>query len=243
MRDGSDSAPSVFRDYIELLLTAFVLLNFARVFLFQAFKIPSGSMYDNLLVGDHIIVNKFIYAPGARSPVFPVQPIRRGDVIVFRSPENPRVDFVKRVIGLPGDRVLIRNKQVYIGGRPLSEPYKVHLDHATIPLRAELPNQLRARDQFGPVTVPPGAYFVMGDNRDRSNDSRYWGFVPRGMIEGRAFLIYWSFRGGPSTDTRVTSRLRELVYVVRHFVSNTRWNRTLRVIDSSYHYDEPERGD
>jgi signal peptidase I len=237
---------SILRDYAELLLVAFVLLNYARVFLFQAFKIPSGSMYDNLLVGDHIIVNKFIYGPGpAPLPsVLPATQIHRCDVIVFRSPENPNVDFVKRVIALPGEILEIRDKKVFLNGRELNEPYKIHVDHRTIPNRAELPEVWRSRDQFGPVRVPHGSYFVMGDNRDRSSDSRYWGFVPRTMVAGRAFLIYWSFRGAPSTaNGKVSSRLEELTYVLRHFLSRTRWNRTCRVIDSSYHYDEPERGE
>lgn len=237
------------REYFEALLIAVIFVNFTRIFVFQAFKIPTGSMIDNLLIGDHIIVNKFEYgAPGPPwlAAMFPFRKIQRRDVIVFRFPLDPKTDFVKRVIGLPGETVEIRDKQVFINGVRLDEPYAIHLDPETIPRRRSLPEPLRSRDQFGPYKVPAGTYFVMGDNRDSSNDSRYWGTVPRPMIKGRALLVYWSYRGTPPPPgSPMSARIRELVGVALHFFSNTRWDRTFRfvdskyLVDSKYHYDEP----
>ncbi len=236
---------TIFRDYYEALLIAVIFVNFAKIFVFQAFKIPTGSMIDNLLVGDHIIVNKFVYGPEPTSvfrSLTGLRPVSRGDVVVFRFPPDPKTDFVKRVVGLPGDVILIRDKQVLIDGKPLKEDYKIHDDSRTYPLRAELPEPYRSRDQFGPFQVPPQSYFVMGDNRDRSNDSRYWGPVPRRLIKGRAFLIYWSFRGNDvAAEGPPAQRIRQLAGVVTHFFSNTRWDRTFMIIDSKYHYrDLPE---
>src|SRR5581483_1985042 len=190
---------STFREYYEALLMMVIFVNFARIFVFQAFKIPTGSMEDNLKIGDHIIVNKFIYGPEPNSwkRFLPLRDIRRDDIIVFRYPLQPDTDFVKRVIGMPGDTVEIRDKVVYINGKALDEPYVVHVDPTTYPLQPALPEPYRSRDQFGPYTVPAGQYFAMGDNRDRSSDSRYWGTVPRSMIKGRAFMVYWSFASVP----------------------------------------------
>src|ERR1051325_418564 len=194
---------STAREYYEALLIAVIFVNFARIFVFQAFKIPTGSMEDNLKIGDHIIVNKFIYGPVSPpwQKLVPLRDIRRGDIIVFRYPLQPDTDFVKRVIGLPGDTVEVRDKDVYINGAKLNEPYVIHADPMVFRARNSreppLPEPYRSRDQFGPYAVAPGTYFAMGDNRDRSSDSRYWGTVPRSMIKGRAFMVYWSFRGTP----------------------------------------------
>jgi len=229
---------STFREYYEALLIAVIFVNFARIFAFQAFKIPTGSMEDNLKVGDHIIVNKFIYGPGTSlGGLLPLRDIRRGDIIVFRYPLQPDTDFVKRVIGLPGDSVEVHDKIVSINGRPMPEQYVIHVDPTIYPPRPQLPEPYRSRDQFGPYVVPPNQYFAMGDNRDRSSDSRYWGTVPRSMIKGRAFMVYWSFEGTPpSPEAPTSARIKELAGVVIHFFTKSRWERTFFIVDSKYHY-------
>jgi signal peptidase I len=231
---------TTFREYYEALLIAIIFVNFARIFVFQAFKIPTGSMEDNLKIGDHIIVNKFIYGPAVAGPLaslFPLRDIVRGDIVVFRYPLQPDTDFVKRVIGLPGDTVTIRDKRVSINGKPLDEPYVVYDDSRTYPNQQFLPEPYRSRDQFGPFVVPDGQYFAMGDNRDRSSDSRYWGTVPRSLIKGRAFMVYWSFdREPPPPGSPAKERAHELVNVLLHFFSDTRWSRTFFVVDSKYHF-------
>jgi len=243
MNETTSFRKSTGREYFEALLIAIIFVNFTRLFVFQAFKIPSASMVDNLLVGDHVIVNKFEYGPPGSALLaraLPFRRVQRGDIVVFRFPLDPKTDFVKRVIGMPGDRVAIRDKQVFINGIRLDEPYAIHLDPETYPRRRSLPEPLRSRDQFGPYRVPEGEYFVMGDNRDSSNDSRFWGPVPRSMIKGRAFLVYWSYRGTPPPEgSPPSARIRELAGVALHFFSNTRWDRTFFVVDSKYHYDEP----
>ena len=239
---------STVREYYEALLIAIIFVNFVRIFAFQAFKIPTGSMEDNLKVGDHIIVNKFIYganAPAALEKVvqklFPLRQIRRGDIVVFRYPENPETDYVKRVVGLPGDVVEIRSKKLFLDGRAVDEPYVIHADEQVIPDQRQgmLPEPWRSRDHYGPFKVPAGHYFAMGDNRDYSYDSRYWGPVPRELIKGRAFMVYWSFepvmRPASGTAT-VRERFAELFSVLRHFFTRTRWRRSFFIIDSRYHY-------
>ena len=230
---------STVREYYEALLIAVIFVNFARIFVFQAFKIPTGSMEDNLKVGDHIIVNKFIYGPAsdAWSKLVPLRDIRRGDIIVFRYPLQPDTDFVKRVIGMPGDTIEVRDKKVRINGTQLEEPYVVHEDDQIFPYQPSLPEPYRSRDQYGPFTVPDGQYFAMGDNRDRSSDSRYWGTVPRSMIKGRAFMVYWSFaKSPPPPDAPPIERVKELLGVVVYFFTETRWQRTFFIVDSKYHF-------
>ena len=239
----AENRKSTFREYFEALLIAVIFVNFARMFVFQAFKIPTGSMEDNLKVGDHIIVNKFIYGPtsGPLSKVIPVRDVNRGDIIVFRYPLQPETDFVKRVVGMPGETVEVRDKKVSVDGKPLSEPYTIFDDPQVYPLEPALPEPYRSRDQFGPYIVPDGQYFAMGDNRDRSSDSRYWGSVPRSMIKGRAFMVYWSFEGEPPPPgSSMGARFRELLKVAVRFIPNTRWSRTFFIVDSKYHYT-PER--
>jgi len=235
---------STAREYYEALLIAIIFVNFARIFVFQAFKIPTGSMEDNLKVGDHIIVNKFIYGP-VPAPwlsAFPLRDIKRGDIIVFRYPLQPETDYVKRVVGLPGDTLMVRDKKVYINGKVLSEPYTVFDDPVTYPPQPALPEPYRSRDQFGPYSVPDGQYFAMGDNRDHSSDSRFWGTVPRSMIKGRAFMVYWSWGRTPQqqADATVGMHLKELLDVVIHFFPGTRWERTFFIVDSKYHFT-PQR--
>ena len=239
MASADESKKSTTREYYEALLIAVIFVSFARIFVFQAFKIPTGSMEDNLKVGDHIIVNKFIYGPTG-TPVdklFPIREIRRGDIIVFRFPLDPNTDFVKRVIGVPGDTIEIHDKKVFVNGEQRPEPYVLHEDDQIYPAQALLPEPYRSRDQFGPYTVPPDSYFAMGDNRDRSHDSRYWGTVPRSMIKGRAFMVYWSFEGEPPPPgSSASARVRELATVAAKFFQNTRWHRTFYIVDSKYHY-------
>ena len=193
--DTSSESPvqpkkSIFREYAEAILVAVVLALFIRTFVVQAFKIPSGSMKPTLLVGDHILVNKFIYGvklPFLGTTLIPVTDPKRQDVVVFKFPEDPKKDFIKRVIGISGDIVEVRDKKVYLNDKPMVDTHGSYLDPHVIPGRA------RPRDNFGPVTVPAGALFVMGDNRDHSYDSRFWGFVDLSMVRGKAFIIYWSW--------------------------------------------------
>lgn len=183
---------STLREYFESILVAVVLALFVRTFVFQAFKIPTGSMKPNLLVGDHLIVNKFIFAPavfGLERALLPMRPIERGDIIVFKFPEEPERDFIKRVIGLPGDTLELRNQTVLINGQALTEPYA----HYLFPPAAEGQMEGDLRRKYGPVTVPDSHFFMMGDNRDDSQDSRFWGFLPETYVKGRALFIYWSF--------------------------------------------------
>ncbi len=158
----------------------------------QAFKIPSGSMVPTLTIGDHILVTKFLYnikAPFGDTILVRFSEPQRGDIIVFKYPEDESKDFIKRVVGIPGDRIEVRSKRVWINGELLPEPYVQHTDLNV------LPHQVQPRDNLGPLTVPPDSYFVMGDNRDQSLDSRFWGFVKLPKIKGKAFLIYWSWNG------------------------------------------------
>lgn len=181
---------NIFREYGEAILIAVILALFIRTFVVQAFKIPSGSMKPTLLVGDHILVNKFIYGvklPFSDITLIPVKDPKRGDIVVFEFPEDPEKDFIKRVIAVAGDTVQIRNKKVYINDKPMDDPYGTHLDPHSI--RGEA----RPRDNFGPVIVPANSLFVMGDNRDHSYDSRFWGFVNLPAVKGKAFIMYWSW--------------------------------------------------
>jgi len=182
----------VIREYAESIVIAVVMALIIKAFVIQAFKIPSGSMIPTLKIGDHILVNKFIY--GTKLPftdriIIPLKRPNRGDIIVFKFPDDEKKDFIKRVIGLPGDIVEIKGKKVYINGSPIDDSYAVHSDPMLYP------SGIQPRDNFGPLTVPQDSYFVMGDNRDFSLDSRYWGFVKLNKIKGKAFIIYWSWNG------------------------------------------------
>ena len=175
-------------EYLEALAVALVLAFVIRTFVVQAFKIPSGSMLDTLLIGDHLLVNKFLY--GTRIPftdkvILPIEEPADGDVIVFEFPEDTSKDFIKRIIGVPGDVVEMKDKALYRNGEKLVEPYIKHTD----------PGAQQRRDNFGPITVPAGKYFALGDNRDESYDSRFWGFVDKEKIRGKAWVIYWSWDG------------------------------------------------
>jgi len=240
MAAADEREKSTLREYWEALLIAIIFVNFARVFVFQAFKIPTGSMEDNLKVGDHVIVNKFIYGPtagGALSKLVPQRDIERGDIVVFRYPKDLEIDYVKRVIGLPGDIISIRSKKVSVNGRELDEPYVTHIDRRTFPEGMYLPEPYRSRDHFGPFKVPAGHYFAMGDNRDDSNDSRFWGTLPRANVKGRAFMVYWSFddEGAPQPRT-AKEKIKALTNVGLHFFDQTRWHRSFYIVDSKVHY-------
>lgn len=181
---------SIFREYFEAILVAVVLALFIRTFVVQAFKIPSGSMQPTLLVGDHILVNKFIYgikAPFLDKTIVPMTDPKRGDVVVFKFPEDPKKDFIKRVIGIEGDVIEIRNKKVFLNNEPMEDEHGTYMDPHIIAGTA------RPRDNLGPLTVPANALFVMGDNRDHSYDSRFWKFVDLSEVKGKAFIIYWSW--------------------------------------------------
>lgn len=181
---------SVFREYFEAICVAILLALFIRTFVVQAFKIPSGSMLPTLLIGDHLLVNKFIY--GIRVPftgkvVIPIKSPERGDVVVFRFPKDRSIDYIKRVVGTPGDKVEIKDKKVFINGKPIIE------SHAHFSTSAVLKADENTRDNFGPIVVPEQHIFVMGDNRDNSYDSRFWGFVDQKDVLGKAFILYWSW--------------------------------------------------
>ncbi len=186
---------SVVRDYLEALIWAVVLALVIRTWGVQAFKIPSGSMKPTLLIGDHLLVSKSSYGiklPFSDVVVIPIGDPERGDIVVFRFPEDRDKDFIKRIIGLPGETVEVRDKAVFINGKKLDKDWGHYTDNVV------LPAGVRPRDNFGPVKVPEDHYFVMGDNRDQSYDSRFWfggrgGFVPREDILGKAFIIYWSW--------------------------------------------------
>ncbi len=193
---------STAREYFESICVAVILALFVRTFVVQAFKIPTGSMENNLLIGDHLLVNKFVFAPtrsALERTLLPIDPIARGDIIVFKYPEQPDRDFIKRVIGLPGETVELRNKRVYINGQQIDEPY-VHFifpPDDSESAAASLPDFDVTRS-YGPVTVPDRHYFMMGDNRDNSQDSRYWGFLPEDYVKGKALFVYFSFGDGAS---------------------------------------------
>jgi signal peptidase I len=225
---------STIREYFESIVIAVILALFIRTWVVQAFKIPTGSMEPNLLIGDHLLVNKFTYGP-ASTPVeralLPVRPIRRGDIVVFKYPEDPERDFIKRVIGLPGETLELRRKVVYIDGRPLDEPYVHFLEPASVDGQEQASADVRER--YGPVDVPAGYYFVMGDNRDNSQDSRYWGFLPAHYVKGRALIIYWSYEAEAQDfeDGGVGTGLRRALSIATHFFTRTRWDRMFDQIE------------
>jgi signal peptidase I len=183
---------STVREYTEAILWAIAIAFLIRTCVVQPFTIPSGSMEDTLVVGDHLLANKFLYGiriPFTDARILKIRDPRRGDVIIFKYPEDRSKDFIKRVIGTPGDEILIRNKQVFVNGVPYRNPREVHKEPLV------LPREQSPRDNFGPLRVPAGSWFVMGDNRDRSYDSRFWGFVKDADIVGSAFVRYWSWDG------------------------------------------------
>jgi signal peptidase I len=221
-----------------------LLLLFGTTTLVQAFVIPTGSMEDTLLIGDHLLVDKLAYAPAGAITKYtlPYRDIRRGDIIVFRYPVDIRQTFVKRVIGVPGDHIRIENKQVHLNGVKLNEPYKYHKTEYTDGYRDNFPGQpylqlsegaidmLEKHVKNGEVIVPPDSYFAMGDNRDNSLDSRYWGFVPRANIIGKPLIIYWSYNTTTDRLADPTIGIDHIVDLAQNFFTKTRWRRTFQLI-------------
>ena len=225
-----DFRKSTVREYFESIAIAVILALFIRTFVVQAFKIPTGSMENNLLIGDHLLVNKFAFGPTASSlerALLPVKTVKRRDVIVFKFPEDPERDFIKRVIGLPGETVELKEKKIYIDGKPLDEPYVHFLEPPRSGAEFGEVTSADLRERYGPVTVPTDQYFVMGDNRDNSQDSRYWGFLPRENIKGKSLVIYWSYQSEREDyqDESAGATVKGLVSVFAHFFTRTRWDR------------------
>jgi signal peptidase I len=230
-----------------------LLLLFGTTTLVQAFVIPTGSMEDTLLVGDHLLVDKLAFAPPGpiSKHLLPYEDVKRGDIIVFRYPVDIKQTFVKRVIGVPGDRIRIVNKQVYRNGHKLNEPYKYHKTEYIDPYRDNFPGQPylnlseRAQDMLdhhvvdGEVVVPPHSYFAMGDNRDNSLDSRYWGFVPRENIMGKPLIIYWSYETTTDRLASPTIGFDHILDLAQNFFTKTRWKRTLNLIHPYPSVDDP----
>jgi signal peptidase I len=228
---------------LQSLAATIVIALFVITFVVQAFQIPSESMENTLLVGDYLLVNKLCYGGRAfGDDLMPYQKIARGDVIVFHYPVDPQQHFVKRVIGVPGDRLRMVNKTVYINGRALDEPYVRFIEPPNNMFRDNFPRtdipvfnmegkwwlEMRKLVEDGELIVPQGNYFVMGDNRDDSEDSRYWGFVPRENIIGRPLVIYWSVKTLDADNP--TGKAYRFAYALTHIFRNTRWNRTLRLV-------------
>lgn len=213
---------STIREYFESIVITAIIALFATTYVIQAFKIPTGSMESNLLIGDHLLVNKFAYGinGGFLSKLLPYKAPKRGDVIVFKYPNSPEVAYVKRLMGMPGDKLEMIGRTVYVNGQAIKENYTQYIDPGSI------------NEHFGPYYVPQGQYFAMGDNRDNSQDSRYWGFVPRDYILGKALVIYWSFETPRDEylQTSLPERLKQFGDVLINFITKTRWLRTFKII-------------
>jgi signal peptidase I len=213
---------SVLRDYTETILICVIFVIFSRAFVFQQSKIPSGSMMDTLLVGDYIMVNRFIYSSnsfGWEEKILPHRPLRRGDVVVFKWPQEPEVDYIKRVVGLPGDTIEVREGYLYVNGQRINEPY--------------VQESYRKKNikPHGPEIVGPGHYFMMGDHRNESSDSREWGQVPRELIKGRALLIWWSYdEHKTSAYMSFSERMKSWGDKAVHFFTRSRWRRCFNLI-------------
>jgi signal peptidase I len=222
-------------EFLEVILVAVIFAIFVRTFGFEAFKIPSGSMEENLLVGDHLVVNKFIYGTtdnALANWLLPVREVRRGDVMVFKYPDDPSRDFIKRCVGLPGDEIEIIDKTLYVNGEKVDDAsYTYRTDPRTYSRSTYLPPAFSRRDNFGPYVVPPASYFCLGDNRDNSRDSRFWNrtTVPRSYVKGRAVMIYWSFDAS-AAGLGNRQGFGRLTFVATHFWDLTRWERSFRVV-------------
>ncbi len=234
------------RGFIAEWTVTIVLLLFGTTTLVQAFVIPTGSMEDTLLIGDHLLVDKLAFAPPGpvSKHILPYEPVTRGDIIVFRYPIDIRQTFVKRCMGVPGDHIKLVNKEVYLNGKKLVEPYVYHKTEYIESYRDNFPSEPNvhvydpAQDMLehhvvnGEVVVPPDSYFAMGDNRDSSLDSRYWGFVPRDNIIGKPLIIYWSYDAPTEALSNPTIGVDHLIDLLEHFFTKTRWSRTFRLVHS-----------
>jgi signal peptidase I len=222
---------SLFREYFELIAETAVFVFFVMTFVVQAFQIPTGSMEPTLLIGDFLLVNKLIYSdpqfPLERA-ILPRRDIRRHDIVVFKYPQDLTKDYVKRVIALEGEKIEIKDKQVYINDQPIPESYKVHSDSQIFTKNGYYHYDDTIRDNFGPVVVPPGHLFVMGDNRDNSQDSRYWGFLPLSYIRGKPWIIYFSYRA--ERDAYMKTSFSEKLKKFVSFIPKARWRRMFRII-------------
>lgn len=236
-------------EFLASLASTLVTVLFIVTFVGQTFAIPTSSMENTLLIGDHLFVDRIRIAPATSwiGQLLPYRPLKHGDVIVFLSPAEPTLHLVKRVIGLPGDRIHLRNGVVYRNGLKLDEPYVIHPVPSYDPYRDEFPS--RTPSDYGPVTpewqadlpkhiqgedlvVPENKYFAMGDNRDVSLDSRYWGFVPKENLIGRPTYVYWSFEtpAGDYQRTEMSDRMKSAGNMVIHFFDKTRWKRTFTAV-------------
>jgi signal peptidase I len=222
---------SLFREYFELIAETAVFVFFVMTFVVQAFQIPTGSMEPTLLVGDFLLVNKLVYSNPSTAlerTILPRRDIRRQDIVVFKYPKELYKDYVKRVIALEGEKLEIKDKQVYINDKPIMESYKVHNDAQVFNQGGYYHYDDVIRDNFGPVVVPPGHCFAMGDNRDNSQDSRFWGFLPMSNIKGKPWVIYFSYRA--ERDAYLRTSFGERIKKFANFLPRARWGRMLRVI-------------
>ncbi len=213
---------STVREYFESIVITAIIALFATTYVVQAYKIPTGSMESNLLIGDHLLVNKFVYGiyDGPLARLLPYKGLKRGDVIVFKYPLSPDVAYVKRLIGVPGEKLEMIGRTIYINGKALKEDYTQYIDPGSV------------YEHYGPFQIPPDHYFAMGDNRDNSQDSRFWGFVPRDHIIGKALAIYWSYETPRDEymQTSASDKMKQFTDVFTHFFTKTRWRRTLKII-------------
>ena len=234
---GGRAKHSSAREWYESLLVAGIFVLFVRTFVVQTYQVPTGSMEKTILVGDHLLVNKFAYAPrlAGWAKLFPYRDVHRGDIIVFKKPGddvNPGNVLVKRAVAGLGQTVLVRDKALFVNGKPADGPYVQHTDPEVYPNDPAIPDMARRRDQFGPFTVPLNSWFGMGDNRDNSLDSRYWGPIPRENIFGRPTILYWSYEAEPNSHIwhGPVAKIRQLAGVAIHFFSRTRWDRMFRLV-------------
>lgn len=230
-KEKKERDKSVFREYFELIVETAVFVFFVMTFLVQAFQIPTGSMETTLLVGDFLLVNKLAYVEPVvplEKIILPRREIERFDIVVFKYPKEPNKDFVKRVIALEGEVIEIKDKQVYIDGEPIQENYKFHNDSQVFTKDGYYHYDDVIRDNFGPLTVPPGHCFVMGDNRDNSQDSRYWGSLPLHLIKGRPWLIYFSYNA--ERDAYLKTSFRDRLKKFVSFIPKARWTRIFNII-------------
>ena len=228
---------STTREWYESLLVAGIFVLFVRTFVVQTYQVPTGSMERTILVGDHLLVNKFAFAPRvqALARFLPYREVRPGEVIVFKKPGddiNPGNVLVKRAVAKGGDVVQVRDKRLYVNGEAYDVPSVQHIDSEVYPDSPGVPDMARRRDQFGPFRVPPDSFFGMGDNRDNSLDSRYWGAIPRANIFGRPGIIYWSYEAEPNSHIwrGPVAKIRQLAEVAIHFFSRTRWDRMFTLV-------------